>query len=372
MTRIVAIGDVGVVNDVIHIGDEAMFEALVTELRSRGIDEIVGISSNPAETANRYGISSIDRIFRPAGRPELRERMTRVLAAASGTESALDADDRAWSVIRGIGDSDGVVIAGGGNLASTWPMHIVERATIGELARRAGVPLVITGQTLGPDLVPEDAELVRSLLMSAELVGVREGASLDLARRWGRTDARWNIDDASYLGTGSSAGDYCLVTISTHLGGADRGQFVDRIVALLESLSLPLRFLAHYGSTDPAITMGDAVLHDVIRERTGGAVITPSTSRAAAADARGAALIVTSRYHPAVFGAAAGVPVIGIPVDDYTTVKLTGALGGRGIVPLAQLIAGDAPSVPGRTAPIDRRAFDTWWDRVAAALTTAR
>ena len=34
--QLVAIGDVGVVDDMMHIGDEAMFEALKDELTARG------------------------------------------------------------------------------------------------------------------------------------------------------------------------------------------------------------------------------------------------------------------------------------------------------------------------------------------------
>ena len=48
--RLVMIGDVGVVDDMVHIGDEAMFEAAVEELADRGV-EVTGVSSAPADTA---------------------------------------------------------------------------------------------------------------------------------------------------------------------------------------------------------------------------------------------------------------------------------------------------------------------------------
>ena len=60
--RIVAIGDVGVVDGMMHIGDEAMFDALVEALRARGASSIVGVSGNPSETAERYGIEAVGRI----------------------------------------------------------------------------------------------------------------------------------------------------------------------------------------------------------------------------------------------------------------------------------------------------------------------
>ena len=45
--RVVVLGDVGVIDDMMHIGDEAMFQAATQELGARGID-VVAISSAPA------------------------------------------------------------------------------------------------------------------------------------------------------------------------------------------------------------------------------------------------------------------------------------------------------------------------------------
>jgi hypothetical protein len=59
----------------------------------------------------------------------------------------------------------------------------------------------------------------------------------------------------------------------------------------------------------------------------------PHTTIAAGLDARkarqitgSASLIVSSRYHPIVFGLAAGVPSIGIYGDEYCRIKLQGVL----------------------------------------------
>src|SRR6187431_2553150 len=116
--RVVAIGDVGVLDGMLHVGDEAMFEALVIELRARGATEITAISSNPEDTRARYGVN-----------------------AMTATDPALE---------QAVGDADLVVIAGGGNMSSIWPQHILLRSTIGRLARDLGTPLVVTGQTIGP------------------------------------------------------------------------------------------------------------------------------------------------------------------------------------------------------------------------------
>jgi len=382
---LVIIGDIGVVAGVIHLGDEAMFEALATELRARGIGQLIGISANPAESAARYGIHSIERIGFTGSRENMECRRSAVLRAAAGDTGALSADDTAWAVIDAIRESDGVAIAGGGNLASTWPLHIFERATIGEIARMLSKPLVVSGQTLGPTLTSEDAELVAGLLRSARLVGVREGASLALAATLG-VRAVATVDDASFLGVESSqTAPFCLVTFSTHLGGVDPLAFIERAVELLGSIDLEPVFLAHYGSTDAGTVVGDSVLHAAIMARTGGRCVAPSDARAAAALARNAALVITSRYHPAVFAVPAGVPTIGIPVDEYTTVKLTGALGNFGqhaILPIERLMNGAGPalaaavwaagdSIRAETRALsaaNRQASTAWWDEVAAVF----
>ena len=417
--RIVAIGDVGLVDDMVHLGDEAMFEQLVTMLRLRGIDDIVGISANPSETASRYGIQAIDRIGFAFTGADARARMTdrnvRVLRAAVGDPGALAAADSAWGVIEAIRSSDAVAIAGGGNIASNWPLHIFERATIGELAALFEKPLVVTGQTIGPELTAEDAPLVTALLSSARLVGLREGASLALVAQLGVPTAllTHTVDDASFLGEPTAAADQptacvaddepaprpptaeataCVVSLSMHLGGAPRDAFVDRIAQLLDGIvattGLEIVFLAHFGSIHPGDSRGDSVLHDAVaaamtspRVRT----VTPTTAVDAAMLARGAALVVTSRYHPAVFAVAGGVPTIGIPVDAYTSIKLTGALGNFGqsaILPVVELLAGlgervveatwnargDIHSTGARRAEEKRLDSGAWWDSVAAAL----
>lgn len=183
--RLVMIGDVGVVDDMVHIGDEAMFEAAVEELADRGV-EVTGVSSAPADTAARYGVEAVHRIrFDGLDRAASESRLAAVVAGGAD----LAPDDTAHAVISAVAAADGVIIAGGGNLASTWPLHVYERAALAGLAERTGTPLVVTGQTFGPHLVGRDRELVSSLLRSARRVGVRETASQRLAAELG-VDAR--------------------------------------------------------------------------------------------------------------------------------------------------------------------------------------
>jgi len=389
--RIVAIGDVGVVDDVIHIGDEAMFEALVDAVRSRGVEHVTGVSSQPSETALRYGIETVSPIGFPRDKDARDERMSLVIRTARGEAGLLDREDPALAVIEALRASDGFVVAGGGNMTSLWPHHVYERATLGAIAREFGKPVVVTGQTIGPELDEGDSALVAGLLASARLVGVREGASFDLVTGLG-VAAEHTTDDASYLvDEATSPGSYCLVSLAGHVGDADKDDVVRAVAAMLDSIALEtgleVRFLAHFGSLHAEVIVGDSVMHDrvIAAMASPATVITPTDSVTASRLARSAAFVVSSRYHPVVFAVPAGVPVIGIPVDDYTGVKLRGALGNfgqDGVLPVTDLVDGHGAAlasalwkrrdaIRGHAARVTsekRAASSAWWDRVVESL----
>ncbi|GAA1058639.1 polysaccharide pyruvyl transferase family protein [Agromyces bracchium] len=406
--RIVAIGDVGVVDGMMHIGDEAMFEAMVDALRDRGVDEVTAISAAPEDTAARYDVVAIGRIGFTGTRARMHERLEAVRSAASGTPT-LSGGDPAAAVVDAVAGADAVVIAGGGNLASNWPSHVFERAALGAIAERLGRPLVVSGQTLGPWLDAPDRALVAELLRSARLTGVREPASLALAGELGVPTERLagNRDDAGFLGVGdprSGAGagldldtgggtaePYVLVSLSLHLGGLPREETVRGLASTLDRVAdrvgAPVRFHPHFGSLDPAVEAGDEVLHAAVRDamRSPAELLQPGDARSAAKLARGAAMLVTSRYHPAVFATAAGVPVAALSADDYTAVKLRGATGWwdqDGVIPLGLAASDEGGDALGRiwdrrastrsaALALRERAMEesaAWFDRVASAL----
>lgn len=253
----------------------------------------------------------------------------------------------------------------------------------------------MSGQTLGPQLTDDDSALVARLLGLARLVSVRESASFAVAERLGVLPDRLQLgaDDASFLlDDALPALPYCAVTLANHVGDADRDAVIASLADLLdevvETTDLDIVFLAHFGSLDDSRVRGDSVVHERVMARMESKRVlaaVPADAPAAARIARSASLVVTSRYHPAVFAVPAGVATIGIPVDDYTTVKLTGALknfGQDGILPVSGLLAGDGPvllarlwgerdatATAGRTiADSQRSATAAWWDRVAQVL----
>lgn len=390
---VLTIGDIGVVSGMIHIGDEAMFEAARDELGARGVD-IVGVSSAPEESSARYGVPCVPRLgFVGLDRDAAARRAERLVAAAGG-RATLESGDPAAAALAALGDASGVLIAGGGNLASRWPVHVFERTTLAAMARARGLPVVVSGQTFGPDLEPADADRVAGMVRAAARTGVREHASAQLARSWGAA-VHAGVDDASFLGGGPRATDGpaasgpVLVSLSGWFAGRPADEVERGIAALLDRAADtvgPVVFHAHFGpETAGAVPAGDAALHERVRSRMRrpSEVVPSGDSRTAAALARTARVLVTSRYHPAVFAAPAGVPILSLAADAYTRIKLGGALGHwrqDAVLDLDELadaprrmddVAAAASVAVARAADrIDghRGAAAAWWDEVAAAL----
>lgn len=259
---------------------------------------------------------------------------------------------------------DAIVVSGGGNLNSRYGWLLYERAAAVRAAEHAGVPVYVTGQSLGPVLSPEDAQVLERMLRTARSVTVREHSSLAWCRERG-IDARLSVDDATdypvaspartlHYAEGISAGQaldelpehYVCVTVNECTN-----QQAQQIARLLDGMwrehgYAPV-FLSHYGDPqDP--TSGDIQAHQRIAER-----LSPSTPATllpilhadqSIAVHRAAAFTLTSRYHPAVFSAAAGIPVLALVPDAFTQMRVGGALSLYGLgeftLPLGMLAGG--------------------------------
>lgn len=259
---------------------------------------------------------------------------------------------------------DAVVISGGGNLNSRYGWLLYERAAAVRAAEHAGVPVYVTGQSLGPVLNPEDAQILERMLRTARSVTVRERSSLAWCRERG-IDARLSVDDATdypvaspartlHYAEGVSAGQaldelpehYVCVTVNECTD-----QQAQQIARLLDGMwrehgYAPV-FLSHYGDPqDPA--SGDIQAHQRIAKRL--STSTPATilpilhADQSITVHRAAAFTLTSRYHPAVFSAAAGIPVLALVPDAFTQMRVGGALSLYGLgeftLPLGMLAGG--------------------------------
>lgn len=404
--KVLVLGDIGAAGG-LHIGDEAMAEGAIAELDSRLDLTVVVVSGDPEETTGRYGWDCVPRIgfdgadWSDADRDA---RLESVLSAADGVVDALDWDDPAWRVIEAVAASDSVLITGGGNLSSTWPEHVYERAALALVARQFGKPHVVSGQTFGPMLTERHGHLVAELLTSAVLVGAREGASYDLALQLGVPAAKlWAAgDDAAYLPAPAGPleqlpGEYVAATFSNYGGMVAKEQYASQIVELLQHIvevaGLEVVLIPHHASATPGERTGDVAFHDQIVAAAGSDRIRSlemMSSREIAEASRRAAFVVSARYHPVVFGLAGSVPSIGIGVDAYTSTKIGGALHNFGMgdfaISVASLVNGEAHAafddawarraeITGQLQEIGalrRREASEWWDVAAVALSGGR
>ena len=259
---------------------------------------------------------------------------------------------------------DAVVVSGGGNLNSRYGWLLYERAAAVSAAEHAGVPVYVTGQSLGPVLNPEDAQVLERMLRTARSVTVREHSSLAWCRERG-IDARLSVDDATdylpaspartlHYAEGVSAGQaldelperYVCVTVNECTE-----QQAQQLARLLDNMwrehgYVPV-FLSHFGDPQNPES-GDIQVHQRIAEQ-----LSPSTPATLLpilhADQsvtvhRAAAFTLTSRYHPAVFSAAAGIPVLALVPDAFTQMRVGGALRQYGLgeftLPLGMLAGG--------------------------------
>ena len=263
-----------------------------------------------------------------------------------------------------IATMDAVVVSGGGNLNSRYGWLLYERAAAVRAAEHAGVPVYVTGQSLGPVLSPEDAQVLERMLRAARSVTVRECSSLAWCRERG-IEARLSVDDATdyltaspartlHYAQGISASQaldelperYVCVTVNECTE-----QQAQQIARLLDSMCrehgyAPV-FLSHFGDPQNPES-GDIQVHQRIAEQLSAS--TPATllpilhADQSVAVHRGAAFTLTSRYHPVVFSAAAGIPVLALVPDAFTQMRAGGALSLYGLgeftLPLGMLAGG--------------------------------
>ena len=398
--RVLVIGDIG--QHTYHVGDEAMTIASAQALSEGGaavtlMTRDVGHSARYIGAAANHEAVNHEAARHEAGVPyeylpfflfpwapaerELtlaalecvlvqlhadRERpsVTELVALPEVLHPLAQTVERMVEFANAIATMDAVVVSGGGNLNSRYGWLLYERAAAVRAAEHAGVPVYVTGQSLGPVLNPEDAQVLERMLRTARSVTVREHSSLAWCRERD-IDARLSMDDATdYLAAspartlhyaeGVSAGQaldelperYVCVTVNECTE-----QQAQQIAYLLDSMwrehgYAPV-FLSHFGDPqNPA--SGDIQTHQRIAER-----LSPSTPATLLpilhADQSvtvhsGAAFTLTSRYHPAVFSAAAGIPVLALVPDAFTQMRVGGALNLYGLgeftLPLGMLAGG--------------------------------
>jgi polysaccharide pyruvyl transferase WcaK-like protein len=321
------IADVGA--EPFHLGDEAMLEANLEALRRH----------DPAVQVTVVGRSAA----------EIEERF-RVAALAAPCGTTLADAQLPGAIAAALDEADGLFLSGGGNLCSSWPELLRQRVFLMREAQRRGLPIVTGGQTIGPELAPVERSTLAEVLANAAHVGVRELPSAALALQMGVPPQRlsYQPDDTFFFAGRPPAAEelpacpdepFLAITLDPTFAAASSRAGLRSLAAQLARIAAEhgfhLAFLPHVG---PLGRPGDddgqvgAALCQLLRAEGAACTLLPVMPPAPTVWlTQRAALVVSSRYHPLVFGTAAAVPCLGIYRDAYTRIKLQGALAHVGM-----------------------------------------
>ena len=391
---IAILGDIG--QHEYHVGDEAMAHAAISELQQRGFDSFVVLTHDVEQTSLLYSQPAAKRPVVPWNAYERHQLLQEVKKLLDGG----DASEAAAEVVRTFQDAfngcAALLLAGGGNLTSQYGGLLFERLAAIRVAHSLGLKVLVSGQTVGPVLTePDRAELAEALRLCS-VIGSRERHTQDLLSSMGVQSVQV-LDDATFFHhnvvseTSEIPSAYVAATFAPASGAMARDDYHRHMARLLdlayEQLQLPILLLPHvssFGEND-----GDQDCHAAIARYSKARDIRRFDQKPADETARltaGAELIITSRYHPVIFGLSAGVPVLPVAVDYYGEVRIGGALENWGVRPLLRSLRhlGDGADTKWVNSVIGERSdirnhlkkrgqklmafHNSWWDALDATL----
>lgn len=336
-----------------HAGDEAILTATRQWWR-RCFPHVepVALSKQPAFTAAAHGVAalkdpSVPEAFASAAVARAFGALAGLIPARTLRWAARVFPDAAAALLS-LKGSALLHVAGGGNLTSDYPRLLLERSVLAVAATAFKVPVMVTGQQVGPRLTPADEQLLKTWLPMAAIVGVRDRKSAGRCIRLGVAKDRLLVtgDDALRPGGGDvpewlTPGARPRVGLSLHHHGDRRGraETLRRLAAALgpwlQRNGADAVLLPHVRSESP--DRCDAAFGKAFMNTIGGAAaarlsLAPESLDVALRAATGACdFVVTTRFHGAVFALSAGVPAVVIAQEDYTSGKLAGLLDFLGL-----------------------------------------
>lgn len=339
-----------------HAGNDAMLSAALDALRLRGecVPVVVGgrqdVPSAPSVDFNNTPGTAFDRV--------------REMQLAS----VLDPTDPSGADFRRTFDGvDAVLVAGGGSLSAGRPHLLYERVAAAALATARGLPVVISGQTVGPLLTELQGKWLGSMFGAADFVGVRDQASLQLVERLGATAARLHVDDGALL-SGEPIShvlppEYVALVVHPFEGAST--SYLESLARFVRhvhrSTSQPVVLFPTTGSfVGPSSSGSDVGLAGLISDCVADPAVCVAapllTARQLATAMRAASTAISTRVHPLSFALSGHVPSIGLFTDRHSSVQLGGALSHAGLdtwqLPMLSVASGSAAAL-----------FDECWAR---------
>ncbi|GAA3606019.1 hypothetical protein GCM10022199_07420 [Marihabitans asiaticum] len=341
--RVVVIGDVSKSGNY-HLGDEAMTEVAITQLKQRGAD-VTLVSGDPQLSAEHYATATVPRLgLRGVPRPK---KLRLMKALENGLRGEGEVPESMRSAVDAVSSADAVVIAGGGNLNSSGEHHLFDRLALSRIAAFHEVPLYVSSQSVGPHLSTQDREIVKEIADRAVVFGVRERTSAQLMRTLvARPEAVvLTYDDAVLIPQTDSTvpevdvslpSRFVIGSFTVHPGATlMRPQEYYRTIAtaldhIVASCDVDIVLAPHTGALgardrQDQDCQGHAHISNLMTSSRVHEL--PVLSAAQVARVTSAAeFTVSTRYHPLVFGPAVGVPAIGLVTSHYSMIRMRGAL----------------------------------------------
>jgi polysaccharide pyruvyl transferase CsaB len=286
-----------------NVGDEAILSGVIRDVRDYApAARITVLSGDPGSTAAAYGVDAV--LWTDVG-----------------------------SILSEIARADAIIIGGGGIFHDYWgvdPRTLLTRShtgvvyycEIGALARLFRVPLIIWSVGIGPLLFRDGEELVRDVLIEADVLTVRDAASIDEARRIGVMRDIPVVADAALrhpIGVARREGRTIVVSVRSWDKLTDGG--VHAIATALDEASRRLQceivFAALQvaeGSLEDDMAAADRVIRSLPEPQRARVVAatSPDTYLELAAEAH---VVVAMRLHALVLAARLGVPGIALSYD---------------------------------------------------------
>jgi len=277
-----------------NLGDEALLEVFVTQMRRRfPASRVEVLSATPQMTAATYRIEATPRWD--------------------------------WRAVRAAIARADVVLSGGGGLLQnrTSLRSLLYYAAILREAARARRKTMVFAQSVGP-LDLWGRLVVRTFCKRLDRATVRDERSRSLLHELAprtpieRTadpvflyDLPDDAEDLSGQGLGPESGAYAVISVRTAAGFRDAAAVLARAVDRLASRhAIRSAFLPLGGAADAAIST------DVIRACASSPVLLPECSLAKAASiVRGARVVIGMRLHSLVLAARYGVPFLAMAYD---------------------------------------------------------
>lgn len=341
--RVAVLGDIG--QEIYHVGDEAMTHAVGHELARRGHTPVY-LTRDLAHTRRHFGDVEVAASL-PF--PQALDGRLRYLAhiedLLDGRDHTLGGDDQIHALIATLQDVDALVVAGGGNMSSRYGWLLHERLAALAVAHALGRPSFVTGQTVGPVLASPDRHAAQRHLSQALGVAARESSTLALlAQLVDPHRVHAVCDDAQFLAGVPVPGGWrpaaphvpgaVVATFApSSLGYAD--ELLPGVAAALDrlgdELGVPVLLVPHMAT--PGAGDGDEAVHRRLAQAMNHEVQVLPIEHAliAARRAREASVVITSRYHPAVFATEGGASVVSLAPDAYSRVRMEGALANWGL-----------------------------------------